>query len=84
MRDNVNKAWAETMQTNYVRHHFSIRNIDTYLGEDRVTLNDVRQGENHRCPPVADETTHTKCCRLTFRRYTTHEVRSHERAHFIR
>ena len=29
--EQVDEAWARTMLTNYLRHHFGIRNIDLYL-----------------------------------------------------
>ena len=29
--EQVDEAWAKTMLTNYLRHHFGIRNVDTYL-----------------------------------------------------
>ena len=31
-KERVDETWAKTMLTDYLRHHFSIRNIDTYLG----------------------------------------------------
>ena len=30
--ENVDAAWAKTMLENYLRHHFGIRNIESYLG----------------------------------------------------
>ena len=30
--ESVDEAWAKTMLENYLRHHFGIRNIESYLG----------------------------------------------------
>ena len=30
--ERVDEAWAKTMLENYLRHHFGIRNIESYLG----------------------------------------------------
>ena len=31
-KEQVDEAWAKTMLVSFLRHHFGIRNIDTYLG----------------------------------------------------
>ena len=31
-KEQVDEVWAKTMLINYLRHHFGIRNIDSYLG----------------------------------------------------
>ena len=31
-KEQVDEAWAKTMLISFLRHHFGIRNIDTYLG----------------------------------------------------
>ena len=38
-KKGVDGAWAETMLVSYLRHHFAIRKIDTYLGY----YNDLRE-----------------------------------------
>ena len=38
-KEQVDRVWAETMLVNYLRHHFGIRNIETYLG----FYNDLRE-----------------------------------------
>ena len=31
-KEQVDEAWAKTMLVSYLRHHFGIRNIDSYIG----------------------------------------------------